>query len=87
MIHPELATPTCMSCGRELTPCVIWGISMVVKHRVPDDVDCCSRCWSRVPVADRMRIVISIRDRSLGGILSVAAEMASEAILERRNGQ
>ena len=87
MPHPELTTPTCMSCGRELTPYVIWGITMRVKHRVPEDVDCCSRCWSRVPVADRMKIVISIRDRSLGGILSVAAEMASEAVLERRTGR
>lgn len=63
----------------------VFGIPIHPTSGVPEGVDCCSRCWRKVPVADRLKLVMAMRDRQQGGILSIAAEMATEAILERRS--
>lgn len=69
---PNPFQPDCMSCGRVLT---IWQ-----KWRVPAEVDCCIRCWSRVPVAERLKLVIQIRDRNPGGPLNEATELLAKII-------
>ena len=86
-MHPECDSPTCMSCGRDLSPITMWGIVCSVKHHVPDEVDCCSRCWGQVPKHERIKIVIAIRDRQMGGVISLIAAMGEAAILERRTEQ
>lgn len=64
--------PECWSCGRTVTP----------YHRdgVPSGVDCCFRCWSKVSVAERLKIVVAIRDREPGGFLSELAELVMRSI-------
>lgn len=58
----------CLSCGRELPKPIIAG--------VPSGVDCCFRCWHRVPIAERLKISIAVRDRQFGGVLSELASVA-----------
>ena len=64
--------PPCWSCGCEVTSyrrgCVPWGI------------DCCQRCWNRVPVFERLKLAISMRDREPGGFLSELAELVMRSV-------
>lgn len=68
----------CMSCGRELRQ-TCW---LNLKWRVPDEVDCCSWCWHRVPVAERLKIVIQIstfwwaRSRSVADVICIFEKTA-----------
>ena len=43
-------------------------------------MDCCKRCWSRVPVADRIKLMLSIKDREPGGVLSEIADIIGRSI-------
>lgn len=57
--------PSCCSCGCEVTE--------YRRGCVPYGADCCHRCWSRIPVAERVKIAISLRDREPGGYLNELA--------------
>jgi len=61
--------PTCISCGCEITE--------YRRGCVPCNADCCQRCWSRMPIAERLRIGISLRDRAPGGFLNELAQALS----------
>lgn len=74
MLSPDGYLP-CMSCGRDLTPGERKG--------VPFEVDCCRRCWRHVPVVERLKLVVSVRDRSPGGFLNELAELVIRAIAEK----
>ena len=50
-------------------------------HRVPDDVHCCSRCWSSVPVAERLKYQIMLDDRAPDGPIGNLASLARGAIM------
>ena len=60
---------------------MLWGVVLNIKHRVPDDVDCCSRCWSKVPVAERLKFAVTVRDRAPDGILNILAVMGEQALV------
>lgn len=60
-----------MSCGKPLTP-----ENRTQKHgknSVPSVVDCCYDCWSPISPEKRILIVIAIKDRNVGGVLSELA--------------
>ncbi len=71
--HPDFPDPSCKSCGVSLNG---WN-----HHRVPDDVHCCSRCWSRVPVAERLKYQIMLDDRAPDGPIGNLASLARGAIM------
>jgi hypothetical protein len=62
----------CLSCGRDVTT---W-----YRRGVPLGVDCCNRCWSRVSVAERIKITMAIRDREPGGVISEVADIIGRSI-------
>jgi hypothetical protein len=82
--HPEIPAPTCMSCNRDLQSYPIWLGSIDPKLGVPDDVNCCASCWRRMTVYERIKVVIAVRDRQLGGAVQLVASMIEGAILEKR---
>lgn len=62
----------CLSCGKQFQRGVDKG--------VPIGIECCRRCWSRVPVAERLKLQLSIRDRSPGGLFSEMADLIGKSI-------
>jgi hypothetical protein len=69
----------CVSCGRRITAWYRWG--------VPTTIDCCRRCWARVPVAERIKIQMAIRDRQPGGVLAELADIVARSIEHFKNEQ
>lgn len=63
-----MANGTCMSCCVDLDP--------RIRRRVPISIECCAHCWRKVPVTDRLKLFIAVRDRLPGGVM---AEMACAA--------
>jgi hypothetical protein len=61
--------PSCVSCGCEIT--------VYRRGHVSPSIDCCQRCWVRMPVADRLKIAVSLRDREPGGFLNELAQALS----------
>ncbi len=75
-----------MSCTRDLEPYAAWlGIIVDPHHGVPEEVECCSSCWRRMTVRERIETVIAVRDRQLGGAVQLLASMIEGAILEKRD--
>jgi len=60
---------TCSSCGCDVTEYRRGFVSV--------SADCCQRCWQRMPVADRLKVMIAVRDREPGGFLNELAQALS----------
>lgn len=60
------------------------GLIFDPKRGVPDDVHCCSSCWRRMTVRERIETVIQVRDRQMGGAVQLLASMVEGALLDRR---
>lgn len=73
-----------MSCDRGLGFVRFLGLDFSPKSGVPDDVDCCSHCWRKMSVHQRVKTVIAVRDRQMGGAVRLIASMIEAAILEKR---
>lgn len=74
-----------MSCTRDLQPyTTFFGLIINPKHRVPEDIECCSSCWHRMSVRERIETVIQVRDRQMGGAVQLVASMVESALLDRR---
>ena len=85
-MHPEIPPPLCMSCNRDLAPyAAVLGVILNPRHGVPSDVECCSACWRRMSVRERIETVIQVRDRQMGGAVQLVAAMVEGAILEKRS--
>ncbi len=63
---------SCLSCTRELTK----GI----RRGVPSGIECCLYCWRRVPVTERLKIAMAVRDRQFGGVIHELAELITRSI-------
>lgn len=59
----------CQSCNLDL--------SSGSRRGVPSFIDCCRHCWLKVPVHERLRLSIAVRDRQPGGIFNEVACAAS----------
>ena len=68
--------PECWACGVELTP--------NRRATVPTGVECCDRCWAKVPITDRLKITMDVRDRQPGGILYEGSDLIQRAVEEKR---
>ena len=63
--------PQCMSCGKLLTEAN--RKQAHGKLSVHPVVECCWECWSPISPEKRILIVIAIKDRNVGGVLSELA--------------
>jgi len=57
------------------------------RYRVPEEVECCSRCWCRIPQHERVKIVVMIRDRQLGGVVNLIAGLVHEGLFKDLEGR
>ena len=69
----------CMSCNHELEP--------GTRKNVPALIDCCSHCWGKIPIVDRLRLAIAVRDRSPGGVLNELTELLMRTIEAHQEAQ
>jgi hypothetical protein len=68
----KMANGTCMSCCLDLCT--------GARRGVPISIECCSHCWRKVPVTDRLKLFIAVRDRLPGGVMAETASAASTFI-------
>ena len=74
-----MANGTCLSCCADLSPSA--------RRRVPTFIECCYRCWNKVPIADRLRLSIAVRDRTAGGVLNELADVLTRTIQLQQTGE
>ena len=73
--HPDFPDPRCRSCDVLLHG---WN-----HNRVPMDVHCCTRCWAKVPVAERLKYAVQLDDRAPDGAIAGWTALVRDAILNR----
>lgn len=70
--------PHCASCNLDLIESD--------RRNVPSYINCCSRCWSKVPIPERLKLDIAYRDRSPGGVLNELADVLIRTIELQQQG-
>jgi hypothetical protein len=65
--------PICKSCGIALNG---WNHS-----GVPEAVHCCRRCWSKIPIVERLKYQVMLEDREQDGPIGNLANLVRGAIL------